>query len=360
MRKLTGVYYLIFLFFAGGIVKGSGVKDNDVRVIHISDKILKTEMDLSLCVDSFNLTKISGLRGEVFGEVRKIDFFKEHIYLIDYARQKRIFKIDSKGAIVKILDKYGKGPKEYMDITDISIDKINGYLHVLDNMNQHIQIYDENFRFLKTLKLDKSAFSLAVQGNRLFLDKKNAELRGVNINEEKNLLVCDKKVNVLEEYLPFKKEIGKYSFGDGKMSVTDRFVSYLPYTDNTIYWYTDGELIPSYHLNFDCEMFNASVLEKYNVKDRNGVRSMLMQNDIVCFLKHWESGRLLLVKYGVRKKDRYFIYDKVSEQSFHFENLSVGNISVDDIIGVRDNKIYAVNYDSDGYGKCLLVTLFFN
>jgi hypothetical protein len=78
----------------------------------------------------------------IFGEVNKIIRYEDHIYLMDKSQTRSVVVYDISGHFVNLISKQGKGPEEYIQLTDIFIDPDDNTLNVVSRVDKKILKYD--------------------------------------------------------------------------------------------------------------------------------------------------------------------------------------------------------------------------
>jgi len=97
----------------------------------------------------------------LLGSVTKINSYNGNIYISD--KQKIVeFKFDNDkkfAKIIKVLNNIGRGPGEYLSITDFTFD--DKYIFLYDADNQKVNFYDINtWKFIKDIKLKFNALQM--------------------------------------------------------------------------------------------------------------------------------------------------------------------------------------------------------
>ncbi len=117
-------------------------------------------------------------------QIDKILFVNEHFYILD-SPQKTIFIFDNKGSFINRIHRIGKGPGEYVKITDFDIDK-NNCIYVYDNISSKILKYGQDLQSLEKISLKYRFEEFAIIGNSLLLrnvyDHGNITLRIARYN----------------------------------------------------------------------------------------------------------------------------------------------------------------------------------
>ena len=93
-------------------------------------------------------------------ECTKIEFFNDRYYIFDF-RQHAVFVFDITGKFLfNTLSSKGRGPKEYISMTDIAMNRTTGNLEILDAYAHRIVIFDKDGLYIKDIKLPEDLLPL--------------------------------------------------------------------------------------------------------------------------------------------------------------------------------------------------------
>lgn len=93
------------------------------------------------------------------GKIDRILYQDGKYFIVDgLTNQVMVFKED--GKYYSTIGIIGNGPGEYIQITDVALDKFDGMVKIMDGMQGKIVSYDVEGRFMKETKLTVSSFPL--------------------------------------------------------------------------------------------------------------------------------------------------------------------------------------------------------
>lgn len=146
---------------------------------------------------SIKLIPISTSRGTLMGESIKLKYIGDNYYIVIDNQTQSIFKIDLNGKIQKIFRHVGKGPGEYIYLTNLHINPKDSSIQVFDNGSMKRITYDYNGKLIHEI-------SMAEKGINNPLLKKNDYIifRG-NPESENQLYVTDSAMNIQQSLCPF-------------------------------------------------------------------------------------------------------------------------------------------------------------
>lgn len=103
-----------------------------------------------------------------FTEISKLVFKKDKFYISDWATR-RIIVFDLNGNPVFVLNRRGRGPEEYLQVTDFDVDNSGG-LWILDGQKDAVSHYSSDGRFLSQSKTGDCQYShIACSNENLLL-----------------------------------------------------------------------------------------------------------------------------------------------------------------------------------------------
>lgn len=94
------------------------------------EQITYTDFSQKIC----NVRYIPLKTSEPIGVIEKIIMYEDKIYVLDAQKAECIFIFDMKGNLLRILNDKGRGPKEYLGLEDMNIDKVRRELIINDRL----------------------------------------------------------------------------------------------------------------------------------------------------------------------------------------------------------------------------------
>jgi hypothetical protein len=150
----TGAICLVIMFMNSGCfekAKQSFPIDSVVDVTlenehcHIID-IDQIDYEKSLALSSlFNGVKTVILEStdkSIVGRINSLQTHKDMIIILDKVVSKAVFVFDKSGNFMHRIGNRGRGPGEYAEVSDFTIDSKNEIIYVLDNRSQSINVYN--------------------------------------------------------------------------------------------------------------------------------------------------------------------------------------------------------------------------
>jgi len=150
---------------------------------HQKNSIDLTQLTPTSVFDVFSaveLVKLETTPGNLIGIIARVIFHKGNYYVLD-SRTQEVLCFNAEGGFLFKISSLGKGPGEYNNITDFTIDRENGKLILLDAPSQRVLFFDLEGRHLD----DRSIVTEQIMGfNRVFVLPVNVLLLTSITNEQ--------------------------------------------------------------------------------------------------------------------------------------------------------------------------------
>jgi hypothetical protein len=172
MRKtifLMAIQFIVlitFLFSCGNVEKG---ENNGVVKFTRSQSDISNNDTLSKLINIHSILKLETKDSVLIGQVAKVEYFKEHYYILDNTGAKRLFVFDSHGTFINYIGRIGKGPGEFSMPNDFSIDLKNSLIYILSTTEKKVYVYNINGNFLRNFSLDFYATNLELVDNKFLV-----------------------------------------------------------------------------------------------------------------------------------------------------------------------------------------------
>jgi hypothetical protein len=284
------------------------------RVLFI-DYSNKSKIKLSGFVSNFSIIRLETSNNSIVGEISKIQFFNDRIYILDM-RSNAVFVFDVSGKFIYELNRIGQGPEEYIALTDIQVGE-NG-IYVLDISSHRIIRYGFDFKFMEDIKFDFLGSSFVPDSTGFWLYSE-ANMR----HDDYQLIRIDKKGTVTGKY--FRRNTRPdYSYTYASSNIFQKNSNRLyfsPRCDNVIYEEGMDVWNPAFRLSFNGKTWPG----KMNISDED------IENDDYIFRRNY----FILNDYIVND---YIIN---SQRYFSFYSKRTGRI----VSGSIENDIVSAGYD---------------
>ena len=267
--------------------------------------------DYGEVIDSVRYVQLGDEQG-VMGVPKRVIGYNNKFY-IQEEKFDRVFILDESGKCINKIANKGRGPKEYLSISNIDINKVTDELVIVDGLSNRLFLYDLDGNFKKVQKIagqtDMSLWlkdSTYIHLMAAFQNGHTSELKGYGLLVTKGSELFSKGYR----YLPVQKG---YCGNDDIFSV-DNGVCYRPLFSDSVYRIFSDT---TYGLEFHVKMGN-SVWEKYQ-KSSKFVDLSSGDRGNKLFPWIFETKTHILGYCDYEKKDGYmtvYIHDKNNNRTY--------------------------------------------
>lgn len=201
--------------------------------------IVPQVIDQVLVSQLFDEIKYLGLWSEneaMPSRVDQLEFHNDETFILD-KQQNKIFRFSKEGKMIAFLDRKGEGPGEYIYLHRFLIDSDAQTLELYDKGKQEILVFDLNFNFLESFKINLFLENFVKLSNRKYLCYLAQENFFMDESVLNNLVVWDKGKLTFSD-IPQLGTDSRFQFkglakdpSDGMVHVTQSF-------NDTIYKYS--------------------------------------------------------------------------------------------------------------------------
>lgn len=273
-------------------------------------------LNTSQFVDSIHFIPLETTENNLIGTVTKIIKTDDKYYVLDNKMAKKIFVFDTKGKFLYSIGIYGKGPGEYSNLTDFTVDVKRNFVYLVDDRLKFIKMrLNGDFILEKKVPSDCKNYSDIIAYNGLIYASSGQQ----SGNEIKyNLIQFDEKLTPVNRFLSYE-----YSF-PGTLSFNNRLytfngnINFVSAFENIIYCKSGDKFTERFKFDVDSKglILKDLTSDKF-VENKTGVYffNSCVEGDDLIFLPIFYSGR---PRFGFiqKKSNKYFMIDKINEDSF--------------------------------------------
>ncbi len=184
----------------------------------------------------------------IFSTISKVIVQNNLIFILDGQGRKLVYVYNNFGKYIKTVGRVGQGPGEYINARDFNVKGNNIYIY--DDRARKLLIYnyiDNVFKYSIDTKFSARAFSLLDDGNILFVLPKD--------QKHHQIVVTDKKANILKEYIEFKSndKDNRTRYNLLQENNKQKIIAYNKPQSNTVYFISkkNGALVDSCRLEIN-------------------------------------------------------------------------------------------------------------
>ena len=313
MNKNISILILLFIFIrcssnSPTAKKGKTIKVFENKIEHITADNLITDIQyIPLETDS----------NCIIGHIDKMLANNNRLYILDKNGAKKLFVFDLNGKFIQSIGKQGKGPDEYIQLVDFSVNEEKGEIVLLDNYRE-ILVFDLQGRFIKSKQLSRTNFfqNLCCYKNDYYLSTSNLIGNADKYSIFKYSYGFDEhKLLEFSNYCDFIHPI------DNPISCNTESLYYLDVFTTTLYEKGEDGFAKKYLFDFGGKYMPLNIANSNEQFFQNYAK--------YCFIQRYVIGDKYLflqilnrAKYNIgifdMKNDRFFLYKNVSSEKIAF------------------------------------------
>lgn len=280
----------------------------------------------------------------IFENVDKIIKYDRWIYLMDYQQTQSIFVYDTLGNFVNNISKFGQGPEEYIQMTDMFVEPGDSTLNIVSRIDKKIIQYTlRGDSCIGVRKMPKAFWTLSPFQNGYVGYMGNYgedRLRPFNLWRLNHDLELKDYYFKIPTSWESKLQLGGYVF-----SYFQGDLLFIKSLDYNIYS-AEKDFEPKYRFDFGKRNWPDSE-EEY---DRMIERSRKMEPYVNRFYYFQETERFLLISFIYKGQQLLGFYDKQTQKSSVLRPETYTDpyfLSFGQIIGMDEQAIYSLMNASD-------------
>jgi hypothetical protein len=223
----------------------------------------------------------------------------------------------------------GRGPGEYVNLSNFEIDPTRDELVLVDNYGQKILLFDWDGKFKREVPLSLPLeYAGRLPDGRFVFGYSPLRMRD---NESYAISICDENGEVLERLIPHKiNETIFFSLGSNDMmsAQSDGSLSFMPQFHNTVYRIDEKGVTAEIGIEIPGTMVTVDVLDRVYNDPINDFPKALEEKDHVLLGNHSQSDTYL---FFTNQTTEHVFYNKISGRSLRAKHRLFGHpVFVDD------------------------------
>jgi hypothetical protein len=236
------LFFLSIFYFISCTNKENKEEYIDSSLIKISTENTLSDFNIDEIADFQSIIPLETTNDNLIGEMTKVILKDSLIVIFDF-KMNNVLVFDTEGQFKYKIGSKGNGPKEYVKIYDIYLDKKTDWVYLTDELTKHIQIYNIKGDFISSLSTEYSLISFFPS---------NEEYWGVihhQDNEKNNLILMNEKLKTTKKYFSNKMRLPLIPTNYFIENEKDEVFFHYPY-NKTIYMINEQDIKPYLTLDF--------------------------------------------------------------------------------------------------------------
>jgi hypothetical protein len=146
-------------------------------------------------------------KNSAIADISKLIYFDDKIIILD-KQSNKVFLFDNSGNFISEIGRAGKGPGEFLRVSDILISKPDSCIELLDAGSQKILRMDKQFNYFTSINLPFFCqnFHKSIQGEYWFFTNNQANT-SKDTKESFNIIKADENVENLSFFIPIQEHM---------------------------------------------------------------------------------------------------------------------------------------------------------
>ncbi len=265
MKNITTFCLILFLLGCKtGKKETEIIFDSNAKVIDVPIKESKENFDFVQNV------KYVFLDNQILlSKIARIIFFESNIFVHDELTD-CIVTFSNTGRYLFHIDRKGKGPLEYLELTDFTIDQENRNILIFDGKQHKVLVYSiDNKEFEKEIQCDFFPLALAWESENLYFYNPLSFVYPGNKKYHYSLIKTNTNLNEKNRYFPIEKTMGAFrSVPNKKGFFYGQELCFMNRFDNIIYGLNKDSIYTRYRVEFKNNKNFDGVLKEAIAKGR--------------------------------------------------------------------------------------------
>ncbi len=177
----------------------------------------------------------------IISNIDKLCMDTTFYYVVDKS-QNNVYLFDKNGSFYSKVTRFGNGPEEYLELTDVDVN--NNLIYILSNPNKSIYVFKIDGEFVKKISLNDWFHHIDVHDECIYLHSSKSNNIGYDV------VVIDYKGKIKNNFLPFQTDNSyRFSFSPFQQTKNSSLLTF-PY-DSRIALLEKDSCEYKYKLEFD-------------------------------------------------------------------------------------------------------------
>ena len=329
MRKL---HYIIILIIC---LSGCKHENTNTQCIYFDFTRHMKDIHTTDLIKDYKLIPLETRDSVIIGKIDKAILYKDRIYIAIFHREQAVYIFNLQGKFLHKINKIGRGPEEYLQLSDIFIDQNNQTLNLLSRIDAKLLTYDiNNLNIIKSSPLPKAFYKMISLKDHYLGHSGNYTQ---NKNEPYNLWYMDSDFKIMNKAMAIDSLWESKMTNIRPLSIYKDTIYYTTPTNFNIYRYDGKEVTISHTVNFGkCQLPSEQIsYDEY--------KKFCLSPDYITAIRIFQETPNYYLYWIVESgQDRLCVHDKNNQESTICELAPYSGqyfISVGEIIDITPNHI---------------------
>jgi len=273
---------------------------------------------------NYKVIKLETTNESLFAIPTKTRLTEQYIFILDQTKKKFLI-FDKDGNFIRNLNKLGKGPEEYLNIADFTLDETKKIIYIYDDMQKKIISYDFELNFLtkRIAPFYFSKFECLSNGNFVFY----TGLMAAQENKFRyDIIITDNNLKIINKFFPYQYTNAIRGHQDKlfKVNNSDTIYFYTNYS-NVVYKIVNTKIIPKYEItNFNGHELpsqNFYLKERKAGKGNSKVAKDIFSSKLIYSYMFFKDANKLILFFNTERTSYVSLFDFQTKRQWHTSKL---------------------------------------
>jgi len=343
MNRIINILILVFIFTISSCSQAQIKIKGKPKIIEVAvnENIQYSLLDILKPEEFIPLETNENV---VIAGIAKLKISGNNFYIQD-DQTKTLFVFNQIGQFIRKIGKHGRGPTEYLSLTDFDIMQDDSKIAILDNYGKQILIYDKDGKYIDRIKHNLWINSVSCLPNNKYIVTCT---NNPNIDFYCNMFIINQKGDVIENLFPYPEELNALNFGLNNyfLKFNNELCFHFPFND-TLYSISGKDITRKYAFDFGSN----KISKKYLLNNFTGsmmtfIEKISKTNKILLFNTFIETDEYLYFDYFQRGKiGQHVFYSKKTGNIKQYNQVNLhGFFKVFDILATQQDYLIGLIY----------------
>lgn len=297
------VIFILFTFGFFGCTDSKLSEPNEIiELDYNQDKDISESLTTQL-FQNRKLIKLETTEESVFSNINRLIIFEDKHFIFDLDTES-VLIFDKMGSLISKIKPTGRGPGEYIQLSDISIDPQSKQLVLLCAIPQILIYYDLNGQYIKHEAMPEFNRSFSIGYHSMFfiryLTEENTNFIGIYANGRfKEFLPIEDYIRERMVYSPYPDIIRSDN------------IYFTKVFDSNVYYITEDNVTPKYGISLGSKSINLNLIKRSNLRD---IQRLSFEQGLIYRISNFRESDKYLT-FSTYPFSRLVIYDKQERQA---------------------------------------------
>lgn len=243
-------YILLFSLYCFFLDSCSSNK-NDLQNLSEMETIAITDFEttygkLSDFAEEVKMIPLEFTDKSILGEIRKVVMSDQFVFVMEKINKEGVYVFDHAGNFFCRIGNRGQGPREFVDLSDFSINEEDELIYLYDQPRTRILVFTFKNEFVKDIPMNYYASCFEYQNGLFYLYKEHASF-GTPLY---SLAIKDQNGKLVEQYYPMPGNADAMHIHDCIFRKRENDILFAQHLIDSVFVLSKEKLAPRYYIDY--------------------------------------------------------------------------------------------------------------